>query len=75
MRKIQVVKAQEVQIKPFAIEDFCQAKQLESFESNTIKKNLIKFAQELDLIHQKEEADFAKNFLLSIPNKENKREQ
>jgi len=42
LRKIQVVKAQEVKIKPFAIEDFCQAKQLESFESNTIKKNLNK---------------------------------
>jgi hypothetical protein len=63
LRKIQVVKAQEIKTKPFAIEDFYQKKILTSFESNIKNKDLEELAQRLGLVHKEEEIEFAKKLL------------
>ncbi|MDQ1326191.1 MAG: hypothetical protein QG564_1316 [Campylobacterota bacterium] len=63
MRKIEVVKAQEVKIKPFVMGDFYQKKPLVSFEPNVKKKDLRKIAQKLGLAHKEEGIELAKKLL------------
>ena len=63
MKKVEVVKADEVEVKPFILDDFTQPKVQHSMMNKITKKELKKLADDLGLAYDDAKIVFAKKLL------------
>ena len=63
MKKVEVVKANEVEIKPFIVSDFTQIKEKTDRSEKVSKKELKKLAKEIGLDHNDEQIQFTKKLI------------
>ena len=63
MKKVEVVKAEEVEIKPFIVSDFTQAKKKTGRSEKVSKKELKRLAKEIGLDHNDEQIQFSKKLI------------
>ena len=63
MKKIEVVKAKEVEIKSFIVSDFTQGKEKTGRSEKVSKKELKRLAKEIGLDHSDEQIQFAKKLI------------
>ena len=63
MKKVEVVKANEVEVKPFMVSDFTQSKEKTDRSEKVSKKELKKLAKEIGLDHSDGQIQFAKKLI------------
>jgi hypothetical protein len=63
LKKVEVVKANEVEVKPFALDDFTQDEVKQSMIKKVTKKELKNLADDLGLAYDDTEIVFAKKLL------------
>ena len=63
MKKVEVVKANEVEVKPFILDDFTQDKVQHSMMNKVTKKELKKLADDLGLAYDDAQIVFTKELL------------
>ena len=63
MKKIEVVKANEVEVKPFVLDDFIQKDIKQDMTKKVTKKELKYLADDLDLVYDDTQIVFAKKLL------------
>ena len=63
MKKVNVVKSTEVEVKPFILDDFIQVKQKHVSIEKITKKTLKKIADELELDYNDREIVFTKKLI------------
>ena len=63
MKKIEVVKANEVEVKPFVLDDFIQKDIKQDMTKKVTKKELKHLADDLDLVYDDTQIVFAKKLL------------
>ena len=63
MKKVEVVKANEVEIKPFIVSDFIQSKEKTDRSEKVSKKELKKLAKEIGLDHNDDQIQFTKKLI------------
>ena len=63
MKKVEVVKADEVEVKPFILDDFTQHKVRHSMMNKVTKKELKKLANDLGLVYDDAQIVFTKKLL------------
>ena len=63
MTRVTVKKADEVEVKPFLLEDFIQAKEIDDSMNKVTKKELKHLAESLDILYTEEEILFAKKMI------------
>ncbi len=63
MKKVEVVKANEVEVKPFIVSDFTQRKENTDRIEKVSKKELKRLAKEIGLDHSDEHIQFTKKLI------------
>ncbi len=63
MKKVEVVKANEVEIKPFMVSDFTQSKEKTDRSEKVSKKELKRLAKEIGMRYNDEQIQFAKKLI------------
>ncbi|MCD6212653.1 MAG: hypothetical protein J7J02_06685 [Sulfurovum sp.] len=63
MKKVEVVKAKEVEVKPFIVSDFTQIKEKTDRSEKVSKKELKRLAKEIGLDHNDEQIQFTKKLI------------
>ena len=63
MKKISVVKASEVKLTPFVVDDFIQVEQVCSSAVRITKKSLKRLAEDLGLEHNDKQIGFTKKLM------------
>lgn len=63
MKKIQIVKADEVEVKPLVVDDFIQDEIKQSMMKKVSKKELKHMADELGLVYDNAQIIFAKKLI------------
>lgn len=63
-----MVKANEVEVKPFILKDFTQAKETQSSMKKVTKKELKNLAESLGMKYTDEQIGFAKKLITAYPN-------
>jgi len=63
VKKIEVVKANEVEVKPFVLDDFIQKDLKQDMTKKVTKKELKHLADDLDLVYDDTQIVFAKKLL------------
>jgi len=63
LKKVEVVKAKEVEIKPFVVSDFTQSKEKTDRIEKVSKKELKRLAKEIGLDHNDEQIQFTKKLI------------
>ena len=63
MKRVTVVKTNEVEIKPFFVEDFTQAKKIHSSMKKVTKKELKDLAESLGMKYTDEQIGFTKKLI------------
>jgi len=63
LKKVEVVKANEVEVKPFIVSDFTQRKEYTDRIEKVSKKKLKKLAKEIGLDHNDEQIQFTKKLI------------
>lgn len=63
MKKVEVVKADEVEVKPFSLDDFTQNEEKHSMMGKVTKKELKHLSEELGLTYDDAQIVFAKKLL------------
>ncbi len=63
MKKVEVVKANEVEVKPFIVSDFTQNKEKTDRSEKVSKKELKRLAKEIGLDHNDEQIQFTKKLI------------
>jgi len=70
LSKITVKKADEVEVKPFALEDFLQVKERQDRIKQVTKKELKNIAESLGMTYTEEEISFAKKLIMAYNQRE-----
>jgi hypothetical protein len=63
LKKVEVIKANKVEVKPFILDDFIQDKVQQSMMDKVTKKELKKLANELGLVYDDAQIAFTKTLL------------
>lgn len=63
MKKVEVVKANEVEVKPFIVSDFIQSKEKTDRIGKVSKKELKSLAKEIGLDHSDDQIQFTKKLI------------
>jgi hypothetical protein len=63
LKKVEVVKAKEVEIKPFVVSDFTQSKEKTDRIEKVSKKELKRLAKEIGLDYSDEQIQFTKKLI------------
>lgn len=63
MKKVEVVKAHEVEVKPFILDDFTQNKEKAGSMEKISKKELKRLAEKLGLVYDDEQIRFTKKLM------------
>jgi hypothetical protein len=63
LRKVEVVKPKEVEVKPFSLDDFTQSKAKSSSMGKVSKKELKSLAKKLGLDYSDEQIEFTKKLI------------
>ena len=63
MKNIEVVKACEVEVKPFVLSDFTHPEETRNSEKSISKKALKRLAKKAGLTHTDDQIDFAKKII------------
>lgn len=63
MKKVEVVKAHEVEVKPFILDDFTQSKEKAGSMEKVSKKELKRLAEKLGLVYDDEQIQFTKKLM------------
>ena len=63
MKKVEIVKANEVEVKPFSLDDFTQHKVQYSMMNKVTKKELKNLADDLGLVYDEVQIVFTKKLL------------
>ena len=63
MKKVEVVKAKEVEVKPFIVSDFIEIKKKTDRSEKVSKKELKRLAKEIGLDHNDEQIQFTKKLI------------
>ncbi len=69
MKRVSVVKAEEVSVKPFLIKDFIQDKETHRSVKKVTKKELKNLAESLGMEYTEEQIGFAKKLIIAYHNK------
>ena len=65
MKKVEVVKAHEVEVQPFSLDDFTQSDEKNNMTCNISKKELKQFADYIGLSYNEAQIMFAKKLLIA----------
>jgi len=68
LKRVSVVKANEVEVRPFLPEDFTQDKEIHSSMKKVTKKELKNLAESLGMKYTDEEIGFAKKLITAYMN-------
>ena len=63
MKKVEVVKAHEVEVQPFSLDDFTQDDEKQNMTGNISKKELKQLAEDIGLSYNEAQIMFAKKLL------------